>query len=187
MCLDLRKGIQIAATMSVGGANGASHLPDLFAAPDAFLQEEHEASERCSNAGPGPACPTTPPGKLRHGVGSPLGPEAATPAAASSDMNCSPASQTGSSQKSIKWCLACASPATKGSLCAKRKRVSDNVYDDEKKLKESNPERWKRFMAMRKLQGDEWVRILIDAERTKGGNKDPGGPPAPSMPCSPAR
>ena len=48
------------------------------------------------------------------------------------------------------------------------------MYNDEKKTKEQDPERWKRFMAMRKNQGQDWVEILISAELTKGSNPGKG-------------
>ena len=98
----------------------------------------------------------------------------------SSPLSSSPAESSGASAAPSpspspeKICLACPLPATKGSLCDKHKRVSDNVYNDEKKTKEQDPERWKRFMAMRKNQGQDWVEILISAELTKGSNPGKG-------------
>ena len=88
---------------------------------------------------------------------------------------CAPVSSTqGSPGPGGKVCLACTAIATKGSLCAKHKRVSDNLYNDEKKAKAQDPDRWKRFMAMRKAQGPDWIQALIDAEAAKGGNPGSG-------------
>ncbi|CAE7193620.1 unnamed protein product [Symbiodinium natans] len=87
-----------------------------------------------------------------------------------------PISPTDSQPTPVKLCLACKSPATKGSLCDIHKRVSDNLYTEEKKQQTSNPNpaRWKKFMGMRKAQNAEWVNTLIHATPAKGGNPGSG-------------
>ena len=52
--------------------------------------------------------------------------------------------------------------------------MSDNLYNEEKKSKDADPERWKEFMKMRKSQGPEWINTLIHATSTKGGNAGSG-------------
>ena len=161
--------------MSVNGASA------VRLAADAFLEEEAELSERLSNLAeqaqaeepdgevPPPPDPHTTPTKPKRPR-----PDAETP----TEPSVSPAGTGGltptSAASPSKLCLACPLPACKGSLCSKHKRVSDNVYNEEKKKKASDPERWKRFMQIRKAQGDEWVRILVEAEATKGGNPGSG-------------
>ncbi|CAE7257737.1 unnamed protein product [Symbiodinium sp. CCMP2592] len=87
----------------------------------------------------------------------------------------SPATTEGPmSEQKIRLCIACTRPATKGSLCDDHKRVSDNLYTAEKKLKDQEPDRWKRFMNIRKQQGPEWQRMLVEAEPAKGGNPGSG-------------
>ena len=150
--------------MSIVSGQADAELPK-----DALLDEELELHETHSqavakqvdNAGQAQAqeLATTPPRRKRGG-----GDSDASGSGVSASQTPSPA----------KICLACQLPATKGSLCTLHKRVSDNVYNDEKKKKAADPERWKRFMLIRKQQGPEWVDILVQAEAAKGGNPGSG-------------
>ena len=68
-----------------------------------------------------------------------------------------------------KPCFVCGEPCTKGNICPKHKRVADNLYNENKKKKDSDPAWWQEFMEIRKQQGDSYVLQASDRGRGREG------------------
>ena len=75
----------------------------------------------------------------------------------------------GAPEPGRKQCVCCKKDAVKGSFCDVHKRVNDNLYTEEKKYKESDPERWKKFMMDRKKLGPDYISLILCAEPVKAG------------------
>ena len=155
---------------------------------DSFLEDAREGFEKFSEGMKNEDTDAgVPPPPAPHSVARPMSPtrkqrRLSNGSAPSPETPISPISpetpttpgSTPGLQLNLKLCLACSCVASKGSLCAKHKRVSDNLYTEERRNKDKDPEKFKKFMQMRKEQGQEWIRVLVEAEATKGGNLGSG-------------
>ena len=142
---------------------------------DEYEEDERVASEKASGIGGGGGdaaeCPATP--RLQRAGGrdhealahlSPTLSPTATATAAST-----PTGDSVQQSPRGRSCVACTREACTGVYCALHKRVSDNVYNDEKKFKTSDPDRWAKYNAGKKKLTAEYIGMLVQAEVTKGG------------------
>lgn len=148
---------------------------------DDYEEDERAASEAASLHAFAQADPLgTPSGKVKPGAQELMLRSPDTSPAATASTLCSgpsPAKATSisaaSSSASVpsqgKPCAACSRVATKGIWCDMHKRVCDNVYNEQKKIKDTDPDRWQKFLQNRKKVTPEFITMLVAAEVTKAG------------------